>query len=86
VVVSTLSMHHWDDPGAGLREIGRVLRPDGRALVWDFGVRRLPLHPALPDPVAAAGASDLAVLGVASWRWPWKLQLTKRIELGRGPV
>jgi ubiquinone/menaquinone biosynthesis C-methylase UbiE len=31
-VVSTLSMHHWADPAAGLAEIGRVLRPGGVAL------------------------------------------------------
>jgi ubiquinone/menaquinone biosynthesis C-methylase UbiE len=36
LVVSTLSMYHWADPAAGLAEIGRVLRPGGRALVWDF--------------------------------------------------
>jgi ubiquinone/menaquinone biosynthesis C-methylase UbiE len=36
LVVSTLSMHHWADPAAGLAEIGRVLRPDARALIWDF--------------------------------------------------
>jgi ubiquinone/menaquinone biosynthesis C-methylase UbiE len=36
LVVSTLSMHHWADPKAGLAEIGRVLRPDGRARVWGF--------------------------------------------------
>src|SRR6266545_2053008 len=33
LVVSTLSMHHWADPTAGLAEIGRVLRPGARALV-----------------------------------------------------
>src|SRR6266540_2630623 len=37
LVVSTLSMHHWADPTAGLTEIGRVLRPGARALVWDLG-------------------------------------------------
>jgi ubiquinone/menaquinone biosynthesis C-methylase UbiE len=41
LVVSTLSMHHWADPTAGLAEIGRLLRPGARALIWDFrpGVR-----------------------------------------------
>jgi ubiquinone/menaquinone biosynthesis C-methylase UbiE len=33
LVVSTLSMHHWAKPTAGLAEIRRVLRPGGRALV-----------------------------------------------------
>jgi SAM-dependent methyltransferase len=83
VVVSTLSMHHWDDPPAGLTEIGRVLRPGGRALVWDFAVRRLPLHAGLRDPVESARASDLKLLSVLPWRWPWKFVLTNRIELGR---
>ena len=50
LVVSTLSMHHWADPTAGLAEIGRVLRPGGRALVWDFQAGPVPLHGHLPDP------------------------------------
>src|SRR5262249_60382066 len=46
LVVSTLSMHHWADPAAGLAEIGRVLRPGGRALIWDFrpGARPFRAH------------------------------------------
>jgi SAM-dependent methyltransferase len=36
LVVSTLSMHHWANPTAGLAEISRVLRPGGRALIWDL--------------------------------------------------
>lgn len=35
-VVSTLSLHHWADPGAVFGEIGRVLRPGGVALVYDL--------------------------------------------------
>ncbi len=36
---SSISMHHWVDPAAGLREIRRVLRPGGRAVVADVGTR-----------------------------------------------
>jgi SAM-dependent methyltransferase len=88
LVVSTLSMHHWADPTAGLAEIGRVLRPGGRALVWDFrpGVRPHPFgrrHAHLPDPVQHARGAPLRVLGATPWRWPWRLTLTQRIELVR---
>jgi ubiquinone/menaquinone biosynthesis C-methylase UbiE len=36
LVVSTISMHHWADPAAGLREVVRVLRPGARAWIYDF--------------------------------------------------
>src|SRR5262249_30181769 len=36
LVVSSFSVHHWPDPHAGLGEMMRVLRPGGRAIVWDI--------------------------------------------------
>lgn len=36
LVVSTLSLHHWDDPAASLNEIVRVLAPGGQAWIYDF--------------------------------------------------
>jgi SAM-dependent methyltransferase len=88
LVVSTLSMHHWADPTAGLAEIARVLRPGGRALVWDFrpGVRPHlfgPRHARLPDPVEHARRSPLRVVNATPWPWPWRFTLTQRIELVR---
>jgi SAM-dependent methyltransferase len=88
LVVSTLSMHHWTDPTAGLTEIGRVLRPGGRALIWDFrpGVRPHPFgprHAHIPDPVDHTRGSRLRVVKATLWSWPWRFQLTQRIELAR---
>jgi SAM-dependent methyltransferase len=90
LVVSTLSMHHWTDPTAGLAEIGRVLRPGARALIWDFrpGVRPHlfgPRHAHIPDPVDHTRGSSLGVVNVTPWRWPWRFTLTQRIELARSP-
>ena len=88
LVVSTLSMHHWANPTAGLAEIGRVLRPGAKALIWDFrpGVRPHPFgprHAHMPDPVEHARRSPLRVANAASWPWPWRFNLTQRIELVR---
>jgi SAM-dependent methyltransferase len=83
LVVSTLSMHHWEDPSAALAEIARVLRPGGRALIWDLrrGILRFHLHAS--DPLEFAGRSPLQVVGAAPWKWPWRFSFVQRIELVR---
>jgi SAM-dependent methyltransferase len=83
LAVSTMSMHHWADPTAGLAEIGRVLRPGGRALIWDFRPGAVPFHAHVPDPVQQARGSQLQIAGATPWRWPWRFVLTQRMELVR---
>lgn len=36
LVVTSFSVHHWDDPAAAAPELARVLRPGGRLAVYDF--------------------------------------------------
>lgn len=36
LIVSSLSLHHWDDPEAAVPELARVLRPGGRVYIYDF--------------------------------------------------
>lgn len=84
LVVSTLSMHHWTDHGGSLNEIARVLRPDGRALVWDLRRGPLPLHGELPDPTEHIHGTSLRLVGATPWRWPFGFRLTERLELVPG--
>jgi SAM-dependent methyltransferase len=83
LVVSTFSMHHWSDPTSGLTEIARVLRPAGRALVWDFRPGFRLFHASAPDPLGPVHGSPLRVLSARPWRWPWRLTLSQRLELAR---
>ena len=83
LVVSTLSMHHWTDVHAGLAEIARVVRPEGRVLVWDLR-RGAPLHAHAPDPTEAMHGAPLDVVGARPWRWPGPLSFVQRIELQPG--
>lgn len=81
LVVSTFSMHHWSDPSAGLREIGRVLRPDGRSLIWDLKPGSRLFHAHVPDPGSPVRASSLRLISARPWRWPWRFTLSHRLEL-----
>ncbi|HEY8453060.1 MAG: class I SAM-dependent methyltransferase [Micromonosporaceae bacterium] len=36
LIVTSFSLHHWDDVPAAGAELARVLRPGGRVLVYDF--------------------------------------------------
>ncbi len=83
LVVSTFSMHHWSDPAAGLGEIARVLRPAGRALIWDLRPGILPFHPEVFDALPAMSDSPLGPATITPWHWPGPLTLALRAEFTR---
>ena len=84
LVVSTFSMHHWSDPRKGLNEIDRVLRPEGKALIWDLEHGLRLFHANAPDPLAPVRGSALRLIDERPWRWPWRFSLSRRLELARG--
>jgi ubiquinone/menaquinone biosynthesis C-methylase UbiE len=86
LVVSTFSMHHWADHSGGLGEIRRVLKPEGRALIFDFG-GHVPLHGHIPGPAHHVEGSALALVSEQSWRWPGPIALVGRVEASpAGPI
>ena len=81
LVVSTYSMHHWADKAAGLAEIARILRPGGRALIWDLRRGFALFHLRAPDPLEGIADGPLMLLGITEWRWPFGFTFTRRLEL-----
>jgi SAM-dependent methyltransferase len=80
VVTSTFSVHHWTDAAAGFAEIRRVLRPGGRAIIYDLPdwwgrIER----GAGPLATGAAGAG-FAATRTTVFRWPWRVPLATRLE------
>jgi hypothetical protein len=60
-----------------------VLRPDGRALVWDFRAGPVPLHGRLPDPVEQVNGSPLRVARRSAMALAVAVRTFQRIELAR---
>jgi ubiquinone/menaquinone biosynthesis C-methylase UbiE len=54
LIVSSLSLHHWDDPAAAVPELDRILRPGGQLAIYDF--------PSAPFEELIAAARQSSVL------------------------
>ena len=83
LVVSTFSMHHWDDKVAGLVGVCRVLRPGSRALIWDLRRGFSLFHLRTPDPLAGIDESPLELRQVTPWPWPFGFTFFRRLVLAR---
>jgi ubiquinone/menaquinone biosynthesis C-methylase UbiE len=57
LVVSTVSMHHWQEPGRVVADAYRVLRPRGRFWVYDFALKRFPVFEASVEATFGAPPS-----------------------------
>ena len=79
LVVSTISLHHWADAEAGLREVRRVLRPRGQAWIYDF---RLWYALGRAEAAARVAFPDRPVLREPVRGGPLRLRLVGRVVAG----
>lgn len=82
-VVSTLSLHHWTAPAAGLAEVHRALAPGGRAWVYDLPVWAWRLGHGVRGLGALVAASPFGGGRIDAARWPGPLPTFSRIQLQR---
>ena len=78
-IVSTASMHHWQDIGAGIKAIARVLRPGGQAMIYDP-------WPSIRKAVPHAQAAGLTVRTDALHFGIARLTLFATTEAAENPV
>lgn len=80
IVVSSLSLHHWDQPPAAFAEVRRVLRPGGSALIYDLAAITYS-RTELAEILVGAGWPPVAAEPVRMGRLP--LTLIRLIRLNR---
>jgi ubiquinone/menaquinone biosynthesis C-methylase UbiE len=72
LVLSTMSFHHWQDQGQGVKQVGRVLHPGGIFVLLDictpFWVRRIDPHGRQANPSTVSEMFTQAGLDVQAQR------------------
>ncbi|MBI4498064.1 MAG: class I SAM-dependent methyltransferase [Chloroflexi bacterium] len=82
-VVSTFSLHHWQDAARGLAEIHRVLKPGGEAWIYDFSDWLRQWAHEGTELARLAAASPFRGGSVEVVRWPGPVPLVRRLRLRR---
>jgi SAM-dependent methyltransferase len=80
LVTSSFSVHHWPDAAAGFSEIRRVLRPGGRAIVYDLPDAWGRLETRAPALARAAVDGGLGGARVDGLRWPGSVAFVRRLD------
>lgn len=83
LVVSTFSAHHWPDAASGFAEIRRVLRPAGRAMVYDPPDRWGRFETGAPGLAEASARGGFGATLATPVRWPGPVTVVRRISLER---
>lgn len=82
-VVSTLSLHHWPDPGRGLAEIHRLLKPGGEAWIYDLADWIWRAAHSKDGLAHLATVSPFGGGNVEVVRWPGNVPAFSRMRLRR---
>lgn len=83
LVTSSFSVHHWPDAGRGFAQIRRVLRPGGRAVVYDVPDSWGRFETRSRGLARAATAGGFASSEVTSLAWPAGVRVVRRIVVER---
>lgn len=83
LITSSFSVHHWPDAAAGFAEIRRVLRPGGRAILYDLPDWWGRLETGAPRLLVAARAGGFEGAAVRHLAWPGTVRLVQRVEVTR---
>lgn len=78
LVVSSFAVHHWPDRHAGLAEVMRVLRPGGRAIIWDIASPH-----ATGAAVTAAGHPDPGLISTLRMMMQFRRLPSERYDFAK---
>lgn len=68
LILSTLSVHHWEDPAAGGKELARVRRAGGQIRIYDL--RSAPFAGLRSGVLGATGTPDLERFPISPLPYP----------------